>query len=209
MRDNEPENKPLMPDASCIDITDEKFQELTDITVKMVEGAELGKSKDMAPMLMVHFREFDKNFMPSDIQSAVIVVAGAFEPNNKQSTLQAIGSKFYEKKWFPVAVFMIAESWMSEVKAEDYKKDGHVSVMPSEDPNRKECIMIAGRTTGGECKVGVMIPIVHDEDGIMVRDGENTATKELEMFLLNYFFQGFFEKSVGRFKRKGSHNDRR
>jgi hypothetical protein len=198
MRTNEPEQKPFMPDPSYMDITDEKFQDLTDITVKMVEETELGKSKDMAPMLMVRFREFDDKFMPSDIQGAVIVVAGGFDPDTKQDILRSIGRMHFEKRWFPVAVFMISEAWMSSITQEDYDKQGGVSVMPSQDPNRKECIMIAGRTTNGDCKVGVNIPIVHDKDGIMIRDGENMVTKELEMYLLNEFFWGFFEKVAGK-----------
>lgn len=196
MRTNEPEQKPFMPDPACLEITDEKFQELTDITVSMVEEAELGKNKDMAPMLMVHFREFDQNMMPSDIQGAILVIAGGFDTDTKQDALRALGRQFFEKRWFPVAVFMIAESWMSHMSKEDYEKAGGVTVMPSEDPNRKECIMIAGRST--DCRVGVSIPIIHDKDGIMIRDGENVVTKELEMYLLNHFFHGFFEKVAGK-----------
>lgn len=207
MRTNEPTDKLFMPDPDSMDITDEMFQELTDITVEMVEETELGKNKDMAPMLMVHFREFDKSMMPSDIQGAVIVITGGFNPDTKHDMLRALGLQFFDKRWFPVAVFMVSEAWMSSVAQEEYKKEGYVPVMPSQDPNRKECIMIAGQTTNSDCKVGVSIPIGHDKDGIMIRDGGNTVTKELDMFLLNHFFWGFFEKVAGRVKEEGGDDE--
>jgi hypothetical protein len=203
-RANEPEQQPFMPDSSCMDITDEKFKELKDITVNMVEECELGKNTDMAPMLMVHFREFDKEMMPSDIQGAVIVVAGGFGPETKHDMLEAIGVQFFNKRWFPIAVFMVSEAWVSMLKSTDsYNPD----MTPSKDPNRKECIMIAGRTIGSECKAGVMIPITHDDKGVMIRDGENTVTDSIDTILLDHFFHGFFSKIKGdvdlKYKSKG------
>lgn len=190
MRENKPKNKPILPDRSSLDITDEKFDELTKLTVNMVENVEIDKSKDFAPMLMVHFRQFNDDLTLSDIQSAIVVVAGGFNPDTKQDILHSLGNEFFNRKHFPVAVFMISEAWMSHIKPEEYKA-GAPRLMPSEDPNRKECIMIAGRTVYGECKVGINIPIIHDAEGIIRRDGENAVTKELEMYLLNNFFHVF------------------
>lgn len=185
-----------------MDITDEKFKELTDLTVSMVEETELGKHKDMAPMLMVHFREMiiepGKQMEISDIQSAIVVVAGGFDDKTKNQTVRAIGNQFFEKKWFPVAVFMVSESWVSHIAPEDL--DNPDRPMPRDDPNREECIMIAGRTPAGDCQIGVSIPITHDSDGVMIRKSENIVVHELEMYLLNQFFHGFFQKVMNKYK---------
>lgn len=191
MRTNEPKKKLLMPSPDCMDITDEKFQELTDVTVKMVEETELGKNKSMYAMLMVHFREFNEQFMPSDIQGAVTVLAGGMSnAEEKHETIKHVGRMCFEKRWFPVAVFMVAESWQSK----NYPKYKQAS----EDPDRTECIMIAGKTPKNDCKVGIMIPLARDKDGTMIRGGDNMVTKEIETYLLNQFFWGFFEKVAGK-----------
>lgn len=187
-----------------MDITDGKFKELTDLTVSMVEDTELGKNKDMAPMLMVHFREMTqepgKQMEVSDIQGAIVVIAGGFDDKTKNTTVRAIGKQFFDKKWFPVAVFMVSESWVSHIAPEDL--DNPDRPMPRDDPNREECIMIAGRTPAADCKVGVSIPIIHDSNGIMTRKGENIVVNELEMYLLNQFFHGFFKTITTKYTKE-------
>lgn len=196
MRSNEPTNKPFIPDPDAIEITDEKFQELANQTVKMIEELELG-TDGMSPKMFIHFRTLEEGGMLSDIQSAVVVIAGAFNNDNKHELIAGIGRQFFEKRWMPVAVFMGSEAWMSNIKPEDLKADAYVQ--PSKDPNRKECLMIAGRTsTNDGCQIGIMIPIKRDEKNNMVRDGENTVTKEIDSYLLNHFFYGFFEKVADR-----------
>lgn len=179
-----------MPDPACMDITDEKFQELTDITVKLIEDCDLGK-KGMCATMMVHYREFNKQFMPSDIHSAVIVLAGGMaDEEQKYATIKELGRQCFYKKWFPVAVFLAAESWSSD-RPDLYER-------ASQDPNKTECIFISGRTPAGDCKIGIHIPLGRDEDGNMIRAGDNRIIKELEMYLLNKFFHGFFEKVTGK-----------
>lgn len=193
-----------LPPPEAMDITDDKFKELTDLAVRMVEEQELGKNKSMLTTLIVHFREFvdgDNQVTLSDIQSSIVIIAGTFNNETKQPTVQAIGKEFFEKKWFPVAVFMVSESWVSEVSAEEI--DLPDRPMPSQDPNRKECIIIAGRTPAtDDCKVGVMVPIIHDDDGNMIRAGENTVTNELDTHLLDQFFVGFFEPITSKFTKQ-------
>lgn len=190
MRTEKPTNKPFMPDPASMDIADEKFQELADITVRLVEDCDLGNTS-MCPALLVHFREFNEQFMPGDIQHAVIVLAGGMtDEDQKHETIKKVGRQCFDKQWFPVAVFMAAESWRSE-KPDQYPQ-------ASKDPDRTECIAIAGRTISDDCKIMIMIPLGRDKDGNMVRDGENKVTREVEMYLLNHFFHGFFEKVAGK-----------
>lgn len=184
------------------DLTDEKFQELADITVSMVEAVAFkGDEKALDPVLFVHHRSFVEGGMMSDIEHSIVMIADGFgDEEHKRRTLRQIGARFFEEKLFPVAIFMASEAWMSTIDANDIKDvDLDKLPMPSQDPNRKECIMIAGRST--DCKIGVNIlniPIIHDKDGNMIRNGENVVTKELEMYLLNQFFHGFFEKVAGK-----------
>lgn len=193
MRTEKPTNRPVIPDPSCMDITDEKFKELTDITVRMIEDCDLGKSKDMSPVITIHFREFTEQFVPGDIQTAVMVLSGGMsDEDEKYETIKNTGRMCFAKKWFPVAVFLSAESWKSD-KPDQYPQ-------ASKDPDRTECIVIAGRTPGNECKIMVMIPIGRDMDGNMIRSGENVVTNKAETHLLNQFFYGFFEKVVGRLR---------
>lgn len=179
-----------MPDPASLDITDEKFQELTDITVKIVEDCDLG-NKRMCPALFVHFRQLNEQSVLGDIQHAVIVLAGGMaDKDQKHETIKRVGQQCFEKKWYPLAVFMAAESWRSE-KPDQYPQ-------ASKDPDRTECIVIAGRTINDDCKITIIIPLGRDKDGNMVRDGENVVWKEAEMYLLNNFFHGFFEKVAGK-----------
>jgi hypothetical protein len=195
-RSNEPKDKPFIPDPDAIEITDEKFQELADQTLKMIEELELG-TDGMSPKMFIHFRTLEEGGMLSDIQSAIVAIAAPFNNDNKHDLIAGIGRKFFEKRWMPVAVFMGAEAWMSDIKQEDY--DAVTFVPPSKDPNRKECLMIAGKTsTNDGCQIGIMIPIKRDEKNNMVRAGENTVTKEIDAYLLNHFFYGFFEKVANR-----------
>lgn len=199
MRTNEPTDKQFMPDPDSVDITDEKFQELTDITVKLVEDCDLGK-KGMCAALMVHFREFNDQSMLGDINHAVIVLAGGMaDEEQKYETFKEVGRECFRKRWWPVAVFMAAESW-SSLKPDQYPQ-------ASKDPDRTECIAIAGRTISEDCKVMVVIPLGRDKDGNMIRAGENIVTKEVEMYLLNHFFWGFFEKVAGRVKEEGGEDE--
>lgn len=203
-RDNEPKDNPFMPDPSSMDITDQQFMELCEMTVQMVNTVAFsGKEKSLMPVVFVHHRRFVEGNMLSDIEHTIVVIGQGFnDADEKRSVMKKIGAKFFDEKLFPVAIFMASEAWMSMINLKDRdKKDFDISKLPlpSKDPNRKECIMIAGKTTSGDCNIGIMIPIKRDENEYMQRDGEETRTKELETYLLNQFFHGFFHKIANKY----------
>jgi len=204
MRTNEPEQQPFMPDPSAMDITDEKFKELCDMTVRMVEKVGLhGKEKSLMPVIFVHHRSIVEGGMLSDIEHTVVGIADGFnDGDKKREIVRKIGRKIWDQKLLPVAIFMASEAWMSHIDVKDKKNvDLDNLPMPSKDPNRKECLMIAGRTISYDCKIGIMIPIKRDENDYMHRDMdlEEIKTKDLDMYLLNHFFHGFFEKLVSKY----------
>jgi hypothetical protein len=199
MRSNEPEHKYVVSDTSAMDITDHKFDEMTNLTVKMVEDLGLNTASLM-PTLIVHHRHFEENGMLSDMTSTLIALDVDFsDGDEKRELLRKLGRKFYMDKEIPAAVFMASEAWMSK-KVKENADDG---LLPRDDPDRKEVLTIAGRTMMGECKVGVFIPVKRDGKDIMRRDGENTVfkNKNIGTFLLDEFLNGFFESTMKRFSK--------
>lgn len=201
MREDKPTQSNFLPSPDAMDITDEKFKELADLTLKCIEAMVFdGKSKSLMPMLVVHHRKFVEGNMLSDMEQTLVSISSDFNDGEvKRQTIRAIGNKFFEDKLFPVAVFMASEAWMSTLPEGTKEEDIDKQPMPRDDPNRKEVVMIAGRTTAGECTVGITIPFKRDANEFMVKDGEVITTDALEMYLLNNFFRGFFEKIVSKY----------
>lgn len=200
MRNNEPTQSAFAPDLSAMDISNEQFDKMTEQTVKMVENLGLN-AESMMPKLVVHHRHLVEGGMLSDISATLIAIADGFnDSNEKRQLLRNLGRKFYKDMEVPCAVFMASEAWTS-VKIKENLNDG---LMPSQDPDRKEVLIISGRTMEGECKVGVSIPVRRDDKNIMRRDGENAVFKNsnIEMALLNQFLIGFFEPIMKKFSKE-------
>lgn len=204
MRSDKPEKSNFLPPPEAMDITNEKFKELADMTLKCIEAVAFdGKSKSLMPMIAVHHRKFVEGNMLSDMEQTLVSIGSDFNDGEvKRQTMRAIGMKFFEDKLFPVAVFMASEAWMSQAPFGTSEEDIDKLPMPRDDPNRKEVVMIAGRTTGGECTIGITIPFKHDPNEFMVKDGEVITTDALEMYLLNNFFYGFFEKIMAKYTKE-------
>jgi hypothetical protein len=175
-----------MTSLGCLEISDAKFKELFDSFRIMIEETSFGK-KSVPPLLSLEFRQI-KDGMPGDVEGALIVVDADFGDHDaKREMLQKVGAQCFVKGWYLVSVMMSSEAWMSSRK----KEDPDFSLPPSKDPNRKECIMIAGRTLMGEIKMGHMIPVERDKDDNMIKGGEPTSTSELDTLLLDHVLIGF------------------
>lgn len=183
-----------MPPFEALEITDEKFKEFADATLKVIEENDLGKG-GMNPVLFIHARPWQERQL-GDIEGMVVVIDQEFNNQEiKTKVLKQIGAQVAQMKLIPVAVFMASEAWMS-MGTKEQPLD--MNLMPSQDPNRKECIIVAGKTIMRDCQIGMMIPIKRDKDGNMIRDGETTITHEIGTFILNQFFIGYFEQATGQ-----------
>lgn len=197
MRSNEPVESRYVPDLSAVDISDQQFDQMTEQTVKMVEDLGLN-TVSMMPSLIVHHRHIVDNGALSDMSATLVGIGVDFnDGREKRNILRNLGRKFYDDHEIPCAVFMASEAWTSH-KAKECLEDG---MMPSQDPDRKEVLLVSGRTIAGECKVGVSIPVKRDDKDIMHRDGKNMVFKNenIDMSLLNQFLVGFFEPAMKRF----------
>jgi hypothetical protein len=211
MRTDTPEGAGFfLQGPEAMDITDEKFNEMTKTVTEMLE-VHLGVRDDISPVIFVFFKTLDKQsdgktYMLSDIEMAIFIIGSDFNEHNEKMTItRGIGEECFKNKYLPVAAFMASEAWVSTVKVDDYKPDMRMNVTPpSQDPNKKECIIIAGKTPFNDCKVGVMIPVRRNDKNIMERDGDNSVVKEeLKSPLLNQFFIGFRDAALSTMKSHG------
>lgn len=200
MRDNTPSEQSFTPDPSSLEISDETYRKLHDLSIEMVKETILGKAREMCPVLFVHFRQIDKESgMLGDLQHAVVVIACGFG-DKKRETIFDIGKQFSEKQMIPAAVFMGAESWMS--------RKPKAGVIPSQDPDREEVIVIQGKSIGKECSSMTTIPISRNEDGFIIQSGEPFVMPDkgtLETPLLDQFYYGFFDKAMKRHEQHGKY----
>lgn len=198
MRDDKPYEKPFSPHPSDIEISDETYHELRELSIQLVEETILGKAKDMAPVLFVHYRRVNEDGMYGDLEHAIVVVADGFQDTeSKYKTVFSLGKRFEQERMIPAAIFMGNEAWLSH--------NPQPGLMPRDDPERKECIVIAGRSIGGECKSLTMIPISHDADGFIIRSGEDEKhpeAAEMKTPLLDQFFIGFFSDAKERYEQR-------
>jgi len=186
-----------IPDPSCFEITDAKFDELFNTYRVMIEETSFGKD-NVPPSISIHYRQFE-NGMPGDIESALIIIDRDFnDADEKRDIMRKIGRQCFAKCWIMVSVCMASEAWMSTRS----KDNPNLELAPSKDPSRKECIMIAGRTLMGECKKCCMIPVSRDQENKFIKTAEpEIITSELDTFLLDHLLDGFREaisKYVGR-----------
>lgn len=194
MRTNQPEGG-FLPGPDCFEITDDKFNELFDGYSKMIEETSIGQTSIM-PCLSLHFRQL-KDGMPGDVEGALIFINADFnETDEKQKIMEQVGAQCLAKRWILVCAFMSSEAWMSTRNI----TEPNLEVRPRDDPNRKEAIVIAGRTLMGECKRGCLIPIGRDTENKFIKGGDVMVTDKIDTFLLDHIFIGF-QKAVSAYLR--------
>ncbi len=194
-REDKPTGAPFMPSPDAVDITDEQFKKMSEETFRLVEEVGIGE-KTMCPAVIIHHRSINEDGL-TDIETTCVTIASDFnEQSQKQEVIANIGRKFFISKKIPIAIFLASEAWTSTSNKEMPK------VMPSQDPNRKECIMVAGRTLAGECKSLSMTVVGRDSEGRMTKTDEQitqyvmTGSKEgsrIDTNILDHFLHGFFE----------------
>lgn len=189
------------------EITNEKFAELMDASISMVEAIAFKEKEDsLVPVVFVHFRRIDEETgMLSDVESALIMVQSSFNSHQeKNRILREIGSNCLDHKMIPVAFFFASEAWMA-VRQPD---DPMLNRPPSEDPDRKECISIAGRTMTGDCKASAFIKVNRGADNEYIKDGEtfkhlsNKSDGFLETPLLDQFVIGYVNRAAEKYNVK-------
>lgn len=186
MNTNDRTGSNFLPGPDCFEITDEKFKELFDGYSKMIEETSIGHDFVM-PCVSLHFRQL-KDGMPGDVEGALIGIDADFnEADDKQAILEKLGAQCLAKQWILVCAFMSSEAWQSTRDIKDPQPD----MRPRDDPNRQECIIIAGRTLMGECKRACMIPVGRDKDNKFIKSGDVIFTNDIETFLLDHIFIGF------------------
>lgn len=181
-------NKPFVAGVDGFEITDEKFKETFAVHCKIVEDISIG-NKSFEPTIVVIYREL-KDGMPGDVETSILIIADRFnETEEKQHVMKSIGRKCFENRWIVVGAIMATEAWMSTRSVDN----PNLELQPRHDPNRKECIMIAGRVMPGQFTLGHMIPVQRDNDSNFVKDGEAITTPDIDTILLNCLFVGYLD----------------
>jgi hypothetical protein len=181
----------VKPDISALEISSITFKKYLDMTVDMVTSMGIGK-KDMMPVVTVYYRVIsDTKGMLSDVETAIFGIGAGFnEDREKRKLMFGIGVSLFDKQMLPAAVFMSSEAWIATAKIGE-KLPGR----PSDCPDRKEVLMISGRSVDGEDKAIIGIPVDRDDGGLMQKADEqpisahssqNIYTNLLDMVLIGF-----------------------
>jgi len=168
--------------------TDENFNEMFNEIISMVESSVFTPdgTKTYAPTVFLKYRTANDDDSLSEIKLAVFVIDGDFNNGEtKNEVMYKIGREIFKYQLLPVGIFFASEAWMSRLN------DG--KTMPSQDPNRQEVIICAGRTVSNKHSVGLSIPIKRNKDGTIMADGEKIKTDKIQTGLLERLLAGYFE----------------
>lgn len=199
-RTNQPTESNYSFDPSALEISDKRFDELHKLSLSMVNDVAFGthegrREKDLTPVLFVHYRTVDtETGQFSDLECAVCMLCGV--PEEKHGFMQQVGAQFAEKKMIPAAIFHGSEAWYVQAESKDKQVD--MSIRPSQHPNKKECIMVAGCSVGRDYKSFDIIPISRDAEGYLIKSDDPSPSTAMpgaqsEPYLLYAFFQDFCE----------------
>lgn len=183
-------------DPSMFEITDEKFKQYLDSVVSVMKNAGLGK-KSMPPHVVAFIRPFMPDGGPAlgDIEMVAIGINDEFnEAKHKRAIMEQIGAKFRTMKVVPVAVFLASEVWMAQQDPKAKK-----NMMPRDDPNRSECLMVCGRTLPNDCKAMVAIEVKRDADDIMRQSKDPITITDKAVIgtgLIDTIFNAFLDESI-------------
>jgi hypothetical protein len=188
MNINDRGHKFSLPGPDCFEITDAKFHELFDSFCEMIEDTNLGRTGS-PPTLALYFREM-KDGLPGDVEGAILIIGTDFnDGDKKRSIMEKAGKQAFLKGWILVAVMMSSEAWMSQRKSED----PDFTTPPSKDPNRKECLAVAGRTLMGECRKCWTLPVDRDKDNRFVKASDPISSTDADTYLIDHVLVGFME----------------
>lgn len=158
-----------------------------------------GKSESVMPRAIILLdRDEGKD------ERGVAMVAMADMPpthDGRAEMMACVGAHFAQQKMRPVAILLITEAWASKCD-----KNGKMpSCLPSDNPDRKEVLMLSGATIDGRQNT-LMLPITRDVDNVILLGEADISylagapSKEQEArpfnFLAAAFFQGFAIGSV-------------
>lgn len=193
---NNRNNNPTGFDPATLDITDETFMEYLESAIRFSRALAEG-NKSMTPGVLIFGRRWDeKTGTFGDIEALAVAVAKDFnEHDEKLSFMKQVGAKLMYDKMAPVAMFLASEAWMSHQRRESPGP----FIQPRHDPERKEVIMIAGRTTQGDCKAIVIIGLHRDGEDRMRLDGKidkMTDAKRIDTRLLDGVLHGMVDPSI-------------
>lgn len=187
MRDNQPSDKPPLPplERSAFELTEAKFDDMMKNAWESMSAVMKGE-KSLSPVVFVFYKEVEDELQIGDIKLAVLVITNDFNDwKTKSATLRQIGEMCFEKQWFPIAAFLGSEVWVGK----------NTSMMPSQDPQRVEAIVLAGISS--DYTKMRLAHLVRAEDKT-ISMGEDIATPEgatAEAPLLGQLFAGFGRKA--------------
>jgi hypothetical protein len=125
---------------------------------------------------------------------SVVAFAGGFGSyEEKMKTLAAAGYKFGQERKMVVAAFFGCEAWMGT----EVKDDNGELVMPSEQVNRQECLMMSGMSITGDMSA-ITATIMRTKKGNARFVGTETVLNDgddgkQENNLLKAFYRGYVE----------------
>jgi hypothetical protein len=111
--------------------------------------------------------------------------------DNRQNALYSLGRAFGNDPNRPIsqvdAIFSSSEAWYSK-----HDKDTAKIPRPSQDPNKKEVVFIAGMTRWGEIFFKAYEILEKDHKRILIENKElNSRAENYQANLLNVFWQGY------------------
>jgi hypothetical protein len=129
-------------------------------------------------------------------EMAVVGLAGGFgDYEQKIKTFTAMGIKFGEARKMVVATFFGSEAWMG---SGDEKDETGETIMPSQQKNRQECLIMFGMSIDGMQSM-ISAPILRKDNVKFVGKETVFDDKGQENNLLKAFYKGY---AMGAFSPK-------
>lgn len=113
------------------------------------------------------------------------------EDDEKREAMKRIGRDLYAKELLPGAVTLSAEAWRS-------KKQG---IEPRHDADRRECIIVCGRTFLSQRTAWSTLPIARDTAGKIIAADFEPIVEGPRTPLLDWFYSGFAEAGMAAMQR--------
>lgn len=183
-------NEPLTPENAVL--TDEQFKEHVKKHREMTETMLKDPSEHFSPSLTVIVRQEDG----TEELTMCFLHVPFNEAEEKHKALFTVGTKFYDEQKIVIGVVLSSEAWVSRQDKKDYERE---PVMPRDDPNKTEAVIVAGSGARHDQKHVIAIPIKRDDKNMMLIDGgqEVYDSGEVEFPLLEWFWRGYFSKLTG------------
>lgn len=170
-------------------ISDNEFKDLTDeLGESTCYVLDETRSASVLPVLIVYTTPDT-----SGVRDCICFAIPEFGENIKD-ILMSFGAEIHKEGLTPIAAFLRTEVWAS--KTEGIKH----TVMPVDDPNKKERVMLAGCTIDGRCNLKV-INIDRDENGGIRPVSYNShyccgSENNVHNNFIHSFFVGYLKAAV-------------